>query len=304
METDIINKLNNKNLSSNSIALYLKSLKNINEGKEIKNLKFLNKPEKILEKIANYKPTTQRNNIIAIVSILKALENPLYDKYYNIMINMTKSINENNKTNEKTETQKANWIKWDDVIEKFNQLKIRISKNTGTMTEQKYNSLLDTVILSLYVLIPPRRNKDYIDMMITKNNTTDNTKNYLDTKKQQFIFNVYKTAKKDGQLIVSIPDELMTIIKLYIKHHPMKSEMKTENVPFLVYYNKKPIKDNSLTRILNKIFDKKIGSSMLRHIYLSSKYGNLLDEQKKDSVLMSHSQSTQRDYIKTDKNKN
>jgi integrase len=266
METDIINKLTNKKLSSNSITLYLKLLKNINEGNEIKNLKFLNNHEKILEKLAKYKPTTQRNNIIAIVSILKALENPLYNTYYNIMINMTKNINENNKKIETIEI-----IKWNDVIAKFNELKIRISKiPNANMTEQKYNSLLDTVILSLYVLIPPRHNKDYTDMMITKNNITDNTKNYLDTKKQQFIFNVYKTSKKNGQLIIAIPDELMTIIKIYIKHHPMKSEMKTQNIPFLVYYNKKPIKDNSITRILNKIFDKKISSSILRHIYYNN----------------------------------
>jgi hypothetical protein len=142
METDIINKLNNKKLSSNSITLYLKLLKNINGGNEIKNLKFLNKSEKILEKIAKYKPTTQRNNIIAIVSILKALENPLYDKYYNIMINMTKNINENNKTNEKIETIEI--IKWDDVVAKFNELKntLKISRN---ITEQKFNSLLDSL---------------------------------------------------------------------------------------------------------------------------------------------------------------
>ena len=106
MEADILTNLNKKNLSTNSIALYLKTFKNINDGKEIKNLKFLAKPEKILEKIATYKPTTQRNMIIAIVSILKALDSPLYEKYYNIMISMTKNINEYNKNNEKTETQK------------------------------------------------------------------------------------------------------------------------------------------------------------------------------------------------------
>ena len=300
MESNIVDKLKNKNLSSSSIILYLKALKKLNDGKEIKNLKFLTKPDNILTKITDYKPTTQRNIIIAIVSILKVLENPLYSKYYDIMINMTKNINENNKNNEKTETQKTNWMGWDEIMSKFNELKnnLKISK---TITEQQYNALLDVVVLSLYVLIPPRRNKDYIQMEITKNNTKDITKNYLDTKKEQFIFNVYKTAKKDGQLIVSIPDELMAILKLYIKHHPYKTEMKTENVPFLVYYNKKRIPDNGITRILNKIFNKKIGSSMLRHIYLSGKYGNVLEEQKEDAKMMGHNVSTARDYIKIDK---
>jgi integrase len=302
METNIISNLNKKNLSSSSVNLYMKTIRNLNDKKEIKNLKFLTKPDIILEKISNYKPTTQRNIIISIVSILKALENPLYNKYYDIMIDMTKKINDDNKNNEKTQKQKENWLTWDDVLNKFNEMKknIKLSKN---ITETQYNSLLDLVVLSLYVLIQPRRNKDYTEMLITNTDANDKTKNYLDTKKRQFIFNVYKTAKKDGQLIVNIPDELFNIIKIYLKHHPMKLEMKNDNVPFLMYFNKKPVKDNGITRILNKIFDKKIGSSMLRHIYLSSKYGDILEEQKNDAKMMSHGSLTQKDYIKIDNKK-
>ena len=52
-----------------------------------------------------------------------------------------------------------------------------------------------------------------------------------------------------------------------------KKLSKTSNIPFLVYNDGKEFnKINSITRILNKIFDKKIGSSMLRHIFLTDKY--------------------------------
>ena len=37
---------------------------------------------------------------------------------------------------------------------------------------------------------------------------------------------------------------------------------------------------------------------MLRHIYLSSKYAPILEEQKQDSIMMSHNLQTQKDYIK------
>lgn len=106
MESTIVEKLKDKGLSNSSINLYIKALKNLNDKKEIKNLRFLTKPDTVLDKLKEYKPTTQRNVIIAIVSILKALDNPLYSKYYDIMIDRTKQINENNKNNEKTETQK------------------------------------------------------------------------------------------------------------------------------------------------------------------------------------------------------
>ena len=140
--------------------------------------------------------------------------------------------------------------------------------------------------------------KDYVEMFITKSPQTDETKNYYDIKKNQFIFNVYKTSKKDGKLIIDIPEELTKNLKLYLKYHPLKSEIDNNLVPLLVFYNKKPLKDNSITRIWNKIFDKKIGSSMLRHIYLSSKYAPILEEQKQDSIMMSHNLQTQKDYIK------
>jgi hypothetical protein len=91
---------------------------------------------------------------------------------------------------------------------------------------------------------------------------------------------------------------------LYLNHHPLfpktRKERKNVNIPFLVDYNGVPLtKINDMTRILNKIFGKKIGSSMLRSIYLTSKYGNVKQEQEKDSILMSHSTKTQDEtYIK------
>jgi len=46
------------------------------------------------------------------------------------------------------------------------------------------------------------------------------------------------------------------------------------------------------------VFDKKIGSSLLRHIYLTDKYGDKLKEQKKSAENMAHSLKTQKEYIK------
>ena len=295
-EKTITDALTINNLSPSSQKLYIRILFNLNNKTELKNLKFLDKPNLILDKINHYKPTTQRNFIIAIVSVLKALKSPLYDKYYKIMIDKTKIINDK-PTDEKTETQKKNWIEWTEVENILKDL--QINKISKTITEPQYNKLLQELILSLYVMIPPRRN-DYINMLITNNNdVNDLTKNYLDLKKEQFIFNIFKTSKKDGQLIVNIPDNLMIVIKKYIKYHPNKKLLKNENIPFLVDYKGVPLTSiNSITRILNKIFNKNIGSSMLRHIYLSSKYSKVLDQQKEDSKLMSHNLQTQKDYIK------
>ena len=296
-EDDLIKLLIEKGLSNSSIALYIKILRQLNGNKSIQNLKFLSDPLIILDKIKDYKDTTQRNIIISIVSILKTLKKDLlYKKYYDIMIERTKLINDKPK-NEKTESQKNNWMTWNDILDVYSNLKNKI-KLSRKLSEEQYNNLLDYVILSLYVLIPPRRNQDYLIMNIT-NKPEGNKNNFLDLKKQQFIFNVYKTAKKDGQLILSIPKDLLDILKVYIKYHPLKMDLKKQDIPFLVYFNGSPLKSvNAITRILNKIFNKKIGASMLRHIYLSGKYSNIIQEQEKDSKAMSHNLLTQKDYIK------
>jgi integrase len=134
-----------------------------------------------------------------------------------------------------------------------------------------------------------------------KKNATDDDKNYIviDSKNPEFIFNNYKTNKKYGRQTFKIPDKLMDIINIYLKYHPEKKNNKDE-INFLVSSNGKPFKDsvNSITRILNSIFEKNIGSSMLRHIYLSSKYNNVSNEQKEDANAMAHSIDTQKEYIK------
>lgn len=295
MEQEIINKLKEKGLKDKSIKLYLTILKNLNDKREIKNFKFLEKPKKILDKIKDYKLTTQRNILIAIVSTLKILDNDLYKSYYDTMNEYNNKIENDNKNNEKSETQSKNWIKWENVENKFNELNnnIKLSKN---ISEKQYDNILDAVILGLYVLIAPRRNKDYLLMKVSKDGKNlDDKYNWLDMKKKQFIFNDYKTSKTYGKQIIDINNDLINLLKKYLKY-------KKDGEGFLLvkFSGERFKSDNSITRRLNKIFDKNISSSMLRHIFLSDKYGKVNEEMKKDAENMGHDINMQKEYIKKD----
>lgn len=299
--SELKNNLIEKGLTESSINLYMRNLKKLNDNDDFKNFNFLKKPEETFKKVENLKDNTKRQYLISVVSVLNSYGDkykPLRDKYYKLLKNITSKINET-PTTEKTETQNKNWIEWHEVLEIQNTLKESLNNlKKKSIIERQYMDLLKYVLLSLYIEIPPRRNLDWLKMLITFNSdTTDDKYNYLDLKNKQFIFNVYKTQKK-GQLIVDIPDNLMNIINLYLKYHPNITKKK-DNVAFLVYQNGLALnKVNSITRLLNKIFNKNVSSSMLRHIYLSNKYGDTLKEQQKDAELMSHSISTQKDYIK------
>jgi hypothetical protein len=116
----------------------------------------------------------------------------------------------------------------------------------------------------------------------------DDKYNYLDLKKGQFVFNNYKTQGKYNQIVVPIEKDLMKVIELYLNNHPEKLKLKNKNydVHFLKSFYNEPIVNQEITRILNKIFGKNIGSSMLRNMYLSNKYGDMVDELKSDTKEM------------------
>lgn len=307
MIDDIKSKLEKKNLSESSIKAYLNILKKLNDNKPIKTLNYLKKTEKIDEIINKYKPNTQRNILIAIVSILN-----LYPEYSKLMIkyglqlkNLVKNI-EKEDINEKSEAQDKNWLTYDKVLEKYNELESEVNtfKNKKNINQFQYYALLKYVVLSFYVEQPPRRNSDYFLMNIIYDDNNKNLskdKNYYVYSTKEFIFNNYKTSKKYGSIKQKIDKKQEEILDIYIKFHPLiKGKLKKkDNIPLLVTFDSKPFNtSNQITRILNSIFGLKIGSSMLRHIFLSSKYGNELKEMKQDAILMGHDLNTQKDYIK------
>lgn len=299
-----------KKLAESSIKLYLRNLEKLNDDAPLKNLNFLKDVEKITDKLSKYKENTKRGYLISITSVLSLdksskAKTKLYEEYFRRMMDKNKELKAVESSNEKTETQEKNWLSQEEVQTVYHTLKEKVDgfKASKELTESQYNTLLQFVVLSLYVLLPPRRN-EYQHTMITKtaSESSPTEVNYLDMEHKRFIFNKYKTSKKEGQAIIAIPEELYGILMTYIKFHPLikgKITKKFVPVPFLVYADGKPLDQvNSITRILNRVFGKKVGSSMLRHIYLSSKYGDVNEEQKKDASQMGHSVDMARDYIK------
>jgi len=270
-----------KPISDSSKKLYTRNLMKLNNEQPITNFNFLKEPKQILNMIKDYKPTTQRSYIIAICTVLKNSKHQnLYDIYFEIL---SKFNNDLKVRTEKSEKQMNNWLSNDNINEISKDLKSKVVKRVRNKTD--YNNLLNYVVLSLYTLHPPRRNVDYSLMKIS-NNMNDDKYNYLDLKKGQFVFNNYKTQGKYNQFVVPIEDDLMKVIELYLNNHPEKSKLKNKNydVHFLKSFYNEPIeKSQEITRILNKIFGKNVGSSMLRNMYLSNKYGDMVDELKSDT---------------------
>ena len=294
-------------ISASSKKLYTHNLTKLNGGKPIVNLNFLSKKD-VLERLNALTPNTRRTYLIAIVSCLKDRPEKkyktLYTKFYEPLMALNKELKDNT---QKTDKVKENWVEQSAVQEKRTDLASVIDEVKGLkkVNEEQYDRLLNAVILSLYTLQPPRRNKDYTEMMICMGVHEDETKNYLDIKNWKWIFNNYKTQKKYKQVVADVPDDLKSVLEVYIKFHPDAKLLKKKTfdpVPFLVHYDGKVINTSTeMTRILNKIFGKKVGVSMLRASYLTDKYGNKLQQLKDDVGAMGTSVDVaQSNYIKAD----
>jgi hypothetical protein len=297
--------LENRNLSSESMKLYKRNLIKLNDNKPIKNFNFLKNIDNVLNIISKLKATTQRSYIISICSILRDI--PKFKKIYNQYFEILKKSNNDLKDNtDKSMKQKENWLSQEQVMKIYEDKKNEILNKIGKKRKiDDFDDLTNFMILSLYTLIQPRRNRDYTLMKVS-NNTIDDNFNYLviEKDKLKFILNKYKTDKKYNSIIIEIPEKLKEIIYLYLKFHPKKNELKNNEYSFYFLVNKDGDNfknSNEITKRLNKIFNQKISSSMLRNIFLTNKYSDVMNELKTDTNAMGTSiDVAMNNYIKKD----
>lgn len=308
----IVKALLKKGVAEPTALLYLNNLHTLNNKKPFTNLSFLKKKDDIQDRLSPYAESTRRTYLSSVVSVLGLFaDKPTYKKllsyYQEELANKVKEDREKPK-NTKTEKQQNNWIDLKTIEDKHKELadKINDFQSNRQITTSQWNTLLNYFVLTLFTAIQPRRNQDYHEMEVVKEwkDTMPTDKNYLCLDTNRFIFNKYKTAKKYGQEIIEFEDKpvMKNAVKTFLKFHPLNKGRKGKNwsVPLLISFDGSRLNNsNAITRILNRIFKgKKVGSSMLRHIYLTSKYGDTLEEMEEDAKAMGHSLKQQKEYIK------
>ncbi len=301
----LYNFLKDKNITESSLKLYFNNLKRLNGGDFPKSFSFLKNIDGILASLEKYKPNTRRSYLISVITLLKhdPKQKKLYDKYYQ---HVDKYNKESAVNNEKSETQKKNWIEQDEVKEIYSNLTndVKPFLEQKKLSPSEYEKMLRWVVLSLYTLQKPRRNADYQKCVIVnkKPDEMNNDINYLDLNNKKWYFNNYKTKGTYKTQELEIVPEMMEVITSYLKFHPLVKALKKKGglIPFLVdYEGQEIISNNAITRILNKIFGKKIGVSMLRSIFLTDKFGDKMKELKETAGEMGTSSNTiQNQYIK------
>ena len=236
-------------------------------------------------------PVNKRKTVLSALFIIT--DN---DKYRGQMLDDISEFNKDIDKQEKTETQKENWVSTDDIMTVMNDMEkeVKILLNKEKFKPSDYQEIQKYIILCLLggYYIAPRRSKDYVDFKI--DNIDRKTDNYL--KGNKFYFNSYKTAKTYGQQVIDVPKPLVNLLKKWIAINP------TEYLLFDTKGDK--LTNVKLNQRLNKIFGSKIGVNAMRHEYLTHKYKDVsdtLDDIEKDFKNMGSSKAQFKTYVKKEK---
>ena len=183
---------------------------------------------------------------------------------------------------------------WKDVLLKYNELTKQANMTYKKKLLQKadIDLLNDFVLLSCYVLFPPRRLMDYGLMKIRGYDEKED--NYMT--KGKMVFNQYKTKGKYGTQTFEMGKEFEGIVKKWAKLN--------DSDYLIVSKNGKGSTSPQMNAKLNSIFGgKAVSANMLRHSYISHFYSGQMPsytEMENLSEKMAHGVNTALMYIKKD----
>ena len=276
----------------------------------IASLQFLKDTSTVTEIISQKKPNTQKTYLASIVVVLMAFDGDqeLIKHYRTLMEQIANDQNLVSKKQLKSESQVANWSTVKELRAELNRQRKAIVKRKlwtkSQLTAKEFEMIQKYVVGSLYLADdanPPLRS-DYGGMKLICGKDYgalpdgDRKRNYLvirSRNRKLFHLGDYKTAKTYGEKQIKVGSTLNTILNKWLKVN--------KHGTLLVNKIKKPMTPNQLTKYMPKVFEatgKKIGISLLRHIYISEKFPAQLQEKEATADLMAHSVKTQADYSK------
>lgn len=207
-------------------------------------------PEYLTKEIVN-----QGSRKVYVSAILNEIRNWTAEQkkpYTDMAQSLRKSCSQEAVSQTLKEHRTKQMLKWFDVLALNNKAKEALSPQ-------------DYLIYCLYTLQPPVR-ADYANMKIikyySKKYKDDTTQNYCLLHKDtgKFIFNVYKTAKRYGQVIVDIDDDLLGLIQRTC----------TGASVLLPGVNTNNTLSKRVISIFETLAGKKMGIGLLRHSYITS----------------------------------
>lgn len=242
---------------------------------------------KFVDYIKKYETSTQLSYISSMIYGLRkdgaTKEIALYEQLYK---KLEAPFRAKYKYKDPSDKEKANAIKLQDVVAIRESLK----------NKDDPKAQLNHLILSLYTMFPPLRGGEYLNMVYydgddlpddpTKLKELLQSHNVIDLSAGKFIIVHYKTAKRYGRRELTIPNELLKIIKQFYFRQTFPDDRK----PLFG----REFSNSALTKKLNELLGKKASVDELRKAYITENAPKMTkDTRKKLAFIMAHSIDTQ-----------
>lgn len=283
-------KANRPALSAGSIRTYSSILRGLGKALDIpvSSEEILKNHKAILEHLKGVPPSVRKTRLSALVVYLEKNEKAAktLESFRSIMMEDKKTSEDEDKKQERSERQKEAWMSWSDVMESYEALKAEVAPlmKRDKLDKKQFARVQLFVLLSLLVLIPPRRSLDWTAFKLR--DVDEEKDNFLKTVKRKpiLVFNRYKTAGKTGRQEVEAPKALAQILKRWMELNPhdwlLMNHSQTGSVT-----------PTQLTQMLYGFFGRNVSTTMLRSIFLSDKYKDVpaLKEMEETAEKMGHS---------------
>ena len=311
MESSVIKILNEKkaDLSPMSVKTYANAIHKVLELINSTSLNdlFLKTKEIIAKLNEKYnKPNTRKTKIASIIVLLRCMDTPKLKakidtalaEYGKSIESLTGDIKKDLADGEKSDKQKCNWITEEEGEKLKAELLAKVHEPVNTAKELMH--FRNYVLFCIYADMPSRNELADSKIIFSPNkkeqSELSDEYNYLvlDKKKKtaQYIMNSYKTSKSYGQKSISLSADLYPLLLRY------KTAVDKFNGghswAFMSNGGETKLTRNRLGVIyseLGKVINKKLGTSLNRHIAISrivpldsmkklaDKMGNSVEEQ-------------------------
>jgi hypothetical protein len=312
LKTKIKEKRNIRDSTLNAYVFNINKLYRLtHDDKTIDDIKFLNNKDTVMKAIEEKKLSTRKSYLAAIVVVLMAYDadEELIKYYRTEMELLAKTFNAEMETQKKSQTQDENWVSLEQLKKVMKKYKAELDRDKilqkDQLSKKEFDLLQKWIVSALYVIDdinPPLRN-NYIMKIINKKDydkltaTEIKQNNYLVIKSRNnkfFSLGDYKTSGTYGTKLIDIGKQLNSALNIWLKYNT------TENL--LVNSKGGSMTANGLTKFIQKVFQptgkNNISSSMIRHIYITTKFPPQLKEKQEVAEKMLHSPSQQSLYSK------
>ena len=314
IEIEKILRENKPEITESTLSAYVLNLQKLHDRlhgtKEFSDIEWLKQSDDVLASLDQHCSSylTIRNYLNSVIVALLNREDfaDVIEQYQTKRDILNDKYNEIQATKEPTEKQQLNWVSVDEIEELIEEYDAQIKRLKGksALTAKDRIAYQDRFMLQFWLHYPLRNDLNNTRVISRRafnaldRNERESSNFVIQGKIPELSIGNYKTRKKYG--VKKIPIEDKSVLKA------MRQWLDVSPNPDYILINvnqKTPMSSLHITQNLNRIFkknfNKSVGSTLLRHIVLTEKFGQQLQEMEDMADVCGHEVSTaHKVYIK------